>query len=446
MRIDRNKIQAKNLFSEIVRNQKLGIPEGICSICSSNLYVIETAIEKSLTDKTHILIESTSNQVNQFGGYTQMNPEMFRDFVLSIGRKIGLPSEKIIFGGDHLGPFPWRNEKVDSAMGKACEMVSQYVKAGFAKIHLDASMPLADDPAGRPLDVQTISERGAALCLVAEKAFKETGGSGLFNGPPVYVIGTEVVTPGGSQEIRENIRVTEVSDLEETIKSYRETFLKYKLEEAWDRVLAVVVQPGVEFEQYKIHDYNSENAKDLCNALKRYPNLIFEGHSTDYQKKSALRQMVKDGIAILKVGPALTYAVREALFALNYIENELFESNSDMDLSHFKDVLESVMVRNPINWASHYHGDEPNLKFDRKYSLFDRCRYYLTDSKVQNSINLLIKNLRSGDIPLTLISQFLPLQYEKIKNGCLKNDPVSLIKDKVAYVLDNYSYAFSNLK
>jgi D-tagatose-1,6-bisphosphate aldolase subunit GatZ/KbaZ len=169
--------------------------------------------------------------------------------------------------------------------------------------------------------------------------------------------------------------------------------------------------------------------------------LIFEGHSTDYQKKSALRQMVKDGIAILKVGPALTYAVREALFALNYIENELFQSNSDMDLSHFTDVLESVMVRNPVNWASHYHGDEPKLKLDRKYSLFDRCRYYLTDSEVQYSMNILIKNLRSRDIPLTLISQFLPNQYEKIRNSSLKNDPVSLIKDKVIEVLNGYSYA-----
>src|SRR4030042_2329167 len=436
MRIDRNNSQAKNLFSEIVRNQKLGIPAGICSICSSNSYVIEAAIEKSLIDKTHILIESTSNQVNQFGGYTRMNPEMFRDFVLSFGRKAGLPLDRIILGGDHLGPFPWRKEKSDSAMDKACEMVKQYVKAGFVKIHLDASMPLGDDPADKPLNVQIISERGAALCYAAEKAFKESSGNGLFTDPPVYVIGTEVLTPGGSQETRESLNVTKVSDLEETLKYYRETFFKYKLEEAWNRVFAVVVQPGVEFEQYRIHDYNSENAKDLCIALKRYPNLIFEGHSTDYQKKSALRQMVKDGIAILKVGPALTYAVREALFALNYIENELFQSNSDMDLSHFIDVLESVMVKNPVNWANHYYGDESGLKLDRKYSLLDRSRYYLTDSEVQHSMKILNKNLRSRDIPFTLISQFLPNQYEKIRNSSLKNDPVSLIKDKVIEVLN----------
>jgi D-tagatose-1,6-bisphosphate aldolase subunit GatZ/KbaZ len=371
-----------------------------------------------------------------------MNPEMFRDFVLSLGRKAGLPSDQIILGGDHLGPFPWRKEKADSAMEKACEMVRQYVKAGFVKIHLDASMPLGDDPTGRPLDVQTISERGAALCIAAEKAFKEIGAeSGLFNGPPVYVVGTEVVTPGGSQEIRESISVTEVSDLEETLKSYRETFLKYKLEGAWDRVFAIVAQPGVEFEQYRIHEYNSENARDLCAVLNRYPNLIFEGHSTDYQNKSALRQMVKDGIAILKVGPALTYAVREVLFALNYIENELFQGNSDMNLSHFIDVLDSVMVKNPVNWASHYNGDETKLRFDRKYSLFDRCRYYLTDSEVQNSISLLISNLSKREIPLALISQFLPNQYEKIRNSSLKNNPVSLIKDKVVEVLDCYSYA-----
>lgn len=441
MRIDRNNSLAKNFFNGIIKNQKMGKPAGICSICSSNPYVIEAAVGKSSIDKTHILIESTSNQVNQFGGYTQMNPEMFRDFVLSFGRKADLSLNRIILGGDHLGPFPWRKENADSAMDKACEMVRQYVKAGFAKIHLDASMPLGDDPADKPLDLQIISERGAVLCLVAEKAFKESDENKLFNDPPVYVIGTEVITPGGSQEIRESVGVTSVSDFEETLKYYRETFFRYRLEEAWDRVFAVVVQPGVEFEQYKIHDYNSKNAKDLCIALKKYPNLIFEGHSTDYQKKSALRQMVEDGIAILKVGPALTYAVREALFALNYIENELFHNNADVDLSHFIDVLESAMVKNPVNWASHYHGTESQLKLDRKYSLFDRCRYYLTDPEVQYSIDILNKNLKSRNIPLTLISQFLPNQYKKIRNNSLENDPLSLVKDKVTEVLNDYYYA-----
>jgi D-tagatose-1,6-bisphosphate aldolase subunit GatZ/KbaZ len=154
--------------------------------------------------------------------------------------------------------------------------------------------------------------------------------------------------------------------------------------------------------------------------------------------------MVTDGIAILKVGPALTFAFREALFMLNYIENELFYNNSDITLSRFMDVLDKVMIENPKNWNNYYYGDENKLRLDRKYSLFDRCRYYLEIQGVKNSISLLIKNLKSIEIPLTLISQFLPIQYKKIRDGSLKNDPESLIKDKIINVLNDYSYAVSN--
>jgi len=427
---------------EIVRDQKLGIPRGIYSICSSNVYVIEAAMEKSLNDKTHILIESTSNQVNQFGGYTGMNPEMFRDFVFSIGRRIKFPLDQIILGGDHLGPFPWRDERTDIAMEKACKMISQYVRAGFRKIHLDASIPLDNDHQDTSLDTQVIAERNATLCLAAEKAFKEIKEDRLScSPPPFYVIGTEVPVPGGSYNAEDNVRITKISDLEEMIECHREIFLKYELEEAWSRVFAVVVQLGVEFERYKIYDYNSKKVKDICNTLKKYPNLVFEAHSTDYQKKSALRQMVRDGIAVLKVGPALTFAVREALFALNYIENELFRDRMDIKLSNFINVLDKAMIRNPKDWINYYKGDKSQLKLDRKYSLFDRCRYYLSNPEVQASINLLIKNLTKRKIPLALISQFLPFQYEKLRNGYLENDPVSLIKDKVTHVLNDYSYA-----
>lgn len=398
-------------------------------------------MEKSLADGTHVLIESTSNQVNQFGGYSGMNPEVFKDFVFSIGKRVGFPLDKIILGGDHMGPYPWRNEKADRAIEKACEMVGQYIRAGFMKIHIDASMPLVDDPAGRNLDARLVAERGATLCLAAEGVFKEIKEYSSIARSPVYVIGTEVLTPGGRQESREELKVTEVSDFEEMVESYKKVFFKHKLEEAWENVIALVVQPGVEFEEYKIHEYNSENAKGLYDSLKKFPNLVFEGHSTDYQKRPALKQMVEDGIAILKVGPALTFAVREALFMLNYIENEMFQGNTGVDLSHFIDVLDRAMIEKPENWKNHYHGNEAKIRFDRKYSLFDRCRYYLVVPEVQDSINLLIKNLRSRAIPLSLISQFLPLQYKKIRDGSLENDPRSLIKDKVVDVLNDFSYA-----
>ena len=79
-------------------------------------------------------------------------------------------------------------------MARARDLVRDFVLAGFTKIHLDASMRLADDPSDRPLDETTVAQRAADLCAVAEAAM----GSLPANAPrPVYVVGSEVPIPGG---------------------------------------------------------------------------------------------------------------------------------------------------------------------------------------------------------------------------------------------------------
>ncbi|HHY64630.1 MAG TPA: class II D-tagatose-bisphosphate aldolase, non-catalytic subunit, partial [Clostridiaceae bacterium] len=295
--------------------------------------------------------------------------------------------------------------------------------------------------ANEKLDTKVIAERGAILAEVAEQAFKELKASRPDAVHPVYVVGSEVPIPGGSQDEEEGLQVTRVADFEETVQVFKDAFAKRNLESAWDNVVAVVVQPGVEFGDESIHEYDREAAKDLCNALKKYPNLVFEGHSTDYQTKYALREMVRDGIAILKVGPALTFALREALFSLAYIENELITEDTGRKPSRFIEVLEEAMVKNPDNWKKHYHGNEHKLKLARKYSMSDRCRYYLPLPEVQEAIDRLFDNLRSVNIPLTLISQYMPVQYTKVREGKLSTDPASLAKDRVVNCIDEYLFA-----
>ena len=436
----------EHLLKEIVRSQKSGVQKGICSVCSASGYVIEAAMDLATQKQSIVLIEATCNQINQFGGYTGMKPADFRDYVYSIAAKVGLPKDRIILGGDHLGPNPWKDESSGSAMEKACEMMKQYVLAGFTKIHIDASMHLADDSLLHPLPPEVVAERGAVLCKAAEEAFKEVKEKNLASNPPVYVIGTEVPVPGGTQGTKEGLKVTEVSDFKKTIEISREAFLKYGLENAWENVVAVVVQPGVEFGDSMIHEYNHEEALRLCNSLKDIPSLVFEGHSTDYQTPCLLKSMVEDGIAILKVGPALTFAAREALFMLNLIENELFEENSKVRLSHFIETLDKVMVANPKDWNKYYLGSDAEKKFARKYSMSDRCRYYMAMPEIQESISILVNNLSSVIIPLPLISQYLPVQYRKIRSGLLKNNPVDLIKDKVRDVLEEYDFAVTPAK
>ena len=428
-------------LKEIVHKQKNGIAAGIYSACTANEYVIIAAMERAAKSNDYLLIEATANQVNQFGGYTGMTPADFRDFVYGIAQKVDFPKEKIILGGDHLGPLTWSNEEEESAMRKSCQLIKDYVLAGFTKIHIDTSMRLKNDSTNEPLSTRVIARRGAILCEVAEEAYIQLSLKDSNSLRPVYVVGSEVPIPGGSQSEEEGVQITRVCDLEETIETFKSEFSKLNLNAAWENVIAIVVQPGVEFGDETIHEYNRQAARELCSALKKYPNLVFEGHSTDYQTPTALREMVEDGIAILKVGPGLTYALREGLFALNRIEEELFRYNPDVRLSNFATVLDEAMLQNPSNWAKHYHGSGIKLRLARKYSLSDRSRYYLPDSNVKDSIQRLLNNLNSTNIPLTLISEFMPMQYNKIRKGELSNNPESLLKDRVVDCIDDYMYA-----
>ena len=430
----------KDHFKELISASKGGRPMGIYSICSINRFVLKEALKYSLSKNGIVLIESTCNQVNQFGGYTGMLPVDFREYVLSIASETGFPKKRVIVGGDHIGPFPFRNESSSIAMEKARGLIKNCVEAGYKKIHIDASMPLKGDRNGEDgrLDKEIIAARCADLAKSAEDAFKKTGAEN--RDAPVYVIGTDIPSPGGSDEVNKGRRVTTVEDLEETVSLTRKHFSSRGLESVWERVIAVVVQPGVEHGDHIIIDYSREDARELSKTIKSYENLVFEAHTTDYQTRENLKKMVEDGFFILKIGPSLTNALKEAVFLLSYIEEEIFE-NSRPGLSNLRNVLEEAMLENPTYWKSYYTGSGEKIRIARKYSFFDRSRYYWGDNKVKESLDRLLKNLGSVEIPLSIIGQFFPIQYKKIREGLIKPDPVSLIEDRISNVFDDYSYA-----
>lgn len=424
---------------QLVKDQKSGIKRGIISVCSANKFVLEAAMKNAKIYDEYVLIEATANQVNQFGGYTGMTPKDFVDFVNKIAADQKFNLEKLILGGDHLGPLIWTSENESDAMDKAKELINRYVLAGFTKIHIDTSMKLNDDDKDVRLSDEIIARRGAELCAVAEKAFAELKEKDNLAIPPVYVVGSEVPIPGGTQEEEEGISVTTVEDFKATVEVFKKNYETHGLDEAWERVVAVVVQPGVEFGDASIDEYDKDKASDLVKALNDYPTLVFEGHSTDYQTPTKLKEMVNDSIAILKVGPGLTFALREALFSLAEIEKEML-ALSPIKLSKFKEVLENSMLINPDNWQKHYHGEAGELIFKRKFSFSDRCRYYLPDKNVDDAIDMMIENLKRVEIPLTLLSQYMPMQYSKVRNGEISNDPISLIHDKIINCMDEYGY------
>ena len=116
-----------DFFTDLIEAQKKGNPRGIYSICSAHPRVISAAMAQAESDDLPFLIESTVNQVNQFGGYTGMNPAAFRDHVFKVAERVEFPRQRIILGGDHLGPYPWRKEPAEQAMPKACELVARCV-------------------------------------------------------------------------------------------------------------------------------------------------------------------------------------------------------------------------------------------------------------------------------------------------------------------------------
>ena len=427
----------KHPLNNIIKSQKNGIPKGIYSICSANEYVIEVALKYAMQKKIHVLLESTCNQVNQFGGYTGMKPLDFANFVFSIANRVKYPKNKIILGGDHLGPNPWKKETSQNAMGKSCSMVKEYALAGYSKFHLDASMCLADDPKGkdRTLNPKIIAEREAKLCFEIEKICKNIFDSDKLL--PVYVIGSEVPAPGGTKEAKENIEITSSFNLKNTIELTKKAFYDLNLESAWERVIAVVVNLGIEFNNNKVFEYNRESVQGLFSIIKQYPNLAIEAHSTDYQPRSALRNMVKDGVVILKVGPALTFAFREALFALCYIEKELF-FNVPKVQSNLIEIMEKAMLENSKYWVDYYEGTDKEKRLMRKYSFLDRSRYYWNVPEVKKAVKILFENLKKKKIPLALVSQFMPIQYQRIRDGIVKNDPEELVKDNIVHVLGIY--------
>lgn len=388
-------------------------------------------MQQAISDGTSLLVEATSNQVNQEGGYTGMTPSAFRGYVLEIADAMQFPKDRLILGGDHLGPNPWRHLTAEKAMEKATAIVADYAAAGFTKIHLDASMACLGDPS--PLPDATIAQRAAVLCAAAEWAASQAGLPA-----PIYIIGTEVPPPGGASHALHGVAVTTCEAVEQTLVTHEQIFARAALQSAWERVIAIVVQPGVEFDHDSVVEYDAAKASHLQRFLKEHPRLVFEAHSTDYQQAPAYAELIRDGFAILKVGPALTFAMREAFFALEGIERDLVPPPRQSKLG---DVIEKVMLAEPGYWKSYYTGSEIEQRILRRYSYSDRIRYYWNHPEIEKSLEQLLANLHTYIIPETMLSQYLPQQYEALRAGHITAAPRELIHHRIRAAIQPYSAA-----
>lgn len=420
------------ILQQLIAANKCGDKQGIYAVCSAHPLVLEAAILQAKQDNSYLLIEATANQVNQFGGYTTMMPADFMAFVKELATEQAFAVDKLILGGDHLGPVCWCDESAAVAMQKAEQLIASYVAAGFKKIHLDTSMRCADDEA--VLADEIVATRAAQLCAVAEQTALDTFGHSDL----VYVIGTEVPPPGGADEHIDTLAVTETDHVASTLALHYDAFSQLGLSAAWQRVIGLVVQPGVEFDNTQVFDYDSSKAQQLKQYIQTVDGIAFEAHSTDYQTPIAYKQLVNDHFAILKVGPELTFALREALFALSHIEDALIDPEY---CSHLRTVVDDDMQQFPKNWQRFYQVDSSLQKLYRRFSFSDRIRYYWGKQGNQNAVETLFSNLQTQPIPLPLLSQYMPLQYLAVRNQSVQNSPKSLVLHHIMQVTSRYADA-----
>lgn len=402
---------------------------GLASVCSAHPLVIEAAL--TFAHDEAVVIEATCNQVNQEGGYTGMTPADFARFVASIARDVGFDLGRLVLGGDHLGPNPWKDLPAPEALRRAETMVGDYVAAPFAKVHLDTSMACGGDPA--TLDESTVAARAARLAAIAEAVAERIGRE-----PPVYVIGSEVPVPGGAADALSEVEITRPESALATLEAHRRAFASAGLASAFARVVALVVQPGVEFDHRRVLDYEQTKAKGLSKALDAESSIVFEAHSTDYQSPAALAALVRDGFAILKVGPALTFAMREALYGLDHIARE---RNPSWAGAALEPEMERILLAETKYWRNYYRGAPEEQRLLRHYSYSDRIRYYWPAEDAKAAVARLLAKLDAQAIPEPLISQFLPHCYKAVRQGVIAPRPRPLILESIRHAFRPYLVA-----
>jgi D-tagatose-1,6-bisphosphate aldolase subunit GatZ/KbaZ len=402
------------MLTDIIARNRAGQGGGLPAWCTAHPQVLAAILHSYRDDAAPILIEATCNQVNQFGGYTGMTPADFVAFVQGIARAEGVDPARLILGGDHLGPNPWKSEPGTQAMAKARDMVAAYAAAGFTKIHLDASMPCG----GEALSEPEMAARAADLCAVAEN----TAPDAIH-----YVIGTEVPVPGGETAHQTQLAVTTPEAARRTHALHREAFSRRGLEAAFARVIAVVVQPGVDFGNAQIIGYDPPRATTLAAAT--LDGLLFEAHSTDYQTPAALAGLVWDHFAILKVGPELTFAFRQAVMALERLEALLALPRSGVT-----NALLAAMRARPADWRA-YVPPGPQEEQMMLYGLSDRLRYYWPDPGVQAALARLMAALAGANPPPGLVAQ--------VTGGLVETDvsPEAVVRRAIGAVVQKYRTA-----
>lgn len=415
-------------IQSLIEQNRNGTQIGLPCFCTANEHVLRAALEFSASHSLPLIIEATCNQVNQDGGYTGMSAADFAHWIGELSTEYGVPEEHLILGGDHLGPNPWRHLPASEALSKAETLVRDYAAAGFRKIHLDASMACADESTP---DFNTVATRAAHLCAIAEEHSPHPE-------KLIYVIGTEVPVPGGETDDMSELAVTSVERFNDTIDTHKEAFEKQGLSYMWPKIVSIVTQPGVDFSHEAVHRFNPAAASQLSREILKHDGFSFEAHSTDYQPTDSLSALVEHFFFFLKVGPELTFRMREAAFALAAMEMQLSGTGqSNQGQPVLVQTIDKAMDEKPADWAPYYTGDAQTVRQLRHYSYSDRIRYYWNSPAVSHELQSLLSNLDGRQFPETIVSQHFPAR----EFGSLNAPASQLMRDHIKLCIQRYYQA-----
>ena len=378
---------------DIIRRNRAGERIAITSVCSAHPDVLRASLMLARDLGQTVVIEATSNQVNQDGGYTGQRPADFIASVRALAKDVGLPDAHLIFGGDHLGPQVWRAGAADDAMAKARVMIADYVQAGFSKIHLDCSEGCAGEPA--QLGDMQAAARAADLAAIALKAAPDPAAL-------MFVIGTEVPPPGGARMDEDGeFAPTTAASARATLAAHARAFESAGINGALRQIGGLVVQPGVEFSPMHFHALPMARDPGLAAVLADWPGVCLEAHSTDYQPPAVFPRLSELGFAFLKVGPALTFAYRRAIYALDALAGQ----TGWRDGAPIPETMEALMLAAPRHWQAHYHASSGDLRVQRHFGLADRIRYYWPRPEAMAAVEALMHSLSGQYLPDPMLSQ-----------------------------------------
>jgi D-tagatose-bisphosphate aldolase class II non-catalytic subunit len=382
-----------DILRDIIRRNRAGERIAIPSVCSAHPEVLRASLMLARALNQPVVIEATSNQVNQDGGYTGQRPADFVALVRRLADQVGLAADRLILGGDHLGPQAWRAGAAAAAMAKARVMVAAYAEAGFTKIHLDCSEGCAGEPA--QLGDAVTAARAADLAAVALRAAPDPAAL-------IFVIGTEVPPPGGARmDEAGEIAPTTPASARATLAAHAAAFQGAGIGAALAQIGGLVVQPGVEFSPMAVHPLPMERDPGLVGVLADWPGLCLEAHSTDYQPDAVFPRLAELGFAFLKVGPALTFALRRAVYALDALAGQMGWREG----ASLPEVMERLMQADPSHWQQHYHRGSGDLRLARHFGLADRIRYYWPQPEAEAAMAALMRNMGRYDLPDPLLQQ-----------------------------------------